>query len=164
MWIIWWKNKNNEWKKFCLNNTINYSFTEDGPKTYKCKKKGEVFLMYKGKSWVIEGPKSKFKKNGLPVDSSNRVLKEKDEIIIHGVGRFIILFERKVEVVKYDGDRELNCPVCGSQIKGECVNCPSCSIWTHLQCWKFVRRCPTYGCPFTDLDQREEWSPKEIER
>jgi len=38
------------------------------------------------------------------------------------------------------------CPVCGEEIDSDMVFCCRCRTPHHLDCWKYTRRCSTYGC------------------
>jgi hypothetical protein len=38
------------------------------------------------------------------------------------------------------------CPVCAQSVRGEAVQCPSCRVPMHGDCWKYQGGCGIYAC------------------
>jgi len=98
-----------------------------------------------------------------------RVLKDRDEIVIHQQARFYFSAQSfaRVETFKPKGSERISCSICGNLVReGEqIVCCPRCQVIYHQKddcpCWTSSQACATYGCGFaTALNNQKIWIPE----
>lgn len=102
--------------------------------------------------------------NGTPLRAGIRLLTDRDEIRIAGLGRVFFATERLARAESFAGaDQRIDCPRCKQEIVAGTVGvrCPACARWFHqsaeLSCWTYSDRCL---CPQpTALDHGFRWSP-----
>lgn len=119
-------------------------------------------------TWVlIAGGGAGVRVNGMSTPSGIRVLSDRDEIRIDGVGSVFFSTERLASVEPYPGgDREIHCPRCRQAVDpgAAAVRCPGCGVWHHqspeLPCWSYASTCAL--CPqATALDAGFRWTPEQ---
>ena len=116
---------------------------------------------------VVAGPAAQLRVNGIPLGAVGaRVLGDRDEIALPGVGSAYFSTESLAEVVAFPGaDRAVFCWRCRREIKpGElAVCCPACRIWFHqtpdFKCWRYSDTCSCSQS--TALDTGFHWVPEE---
>jgi hypothetical protein len=120
-----------------------------------------------GDTWILLcAPDSCVRVNGLPVLGALRVLRDRDEIVIAGCGRFFFSSERLARVEPFPGsDRDAYCPRCKDILPygTASVRCPGSGIWHHQSadraCWTYAETCAC-GCGRpTDLGAGLQWTP-----
>lgn len=118
-------------------------------------------------SWVlISNQERDVRVNGVSLTLGVRVLRDRDEIFVEGVGHLYFSTESLARVEFFAGVRQaLYCPRCKQEVKGEteAVKCPQCGVWYHqseeLPCWAYSETCAL--CPqLTDLDAGYRWTPE----
>ena len=97
-----------------------------------------------------------------------RVLADRDEINVAGVGEFFFSTESLARVESFAGSTQtIYCPRCRQVIDegAPTVKCPQCSVWYHqteeLNCWTYAETCALCPQP-TDLDAGFRWTPEEL--
>jgi len=122
-----------------------------------------------GPTWVlIAAPGSGVCVNGLPLAIGLRVVSDRDEIRIPGVGALYFSTERLARVEQCPGsDKSLVCPRCKQGIErgAAAVMCPCCGVWHHqtdeLNCWTYSEVCALCDHA-TDLKAGFQWTPEEL--
>jgi hypothetical protein len=117
-------------------------------------------------TWVLMAQSARI--NGLSLDLSMRVLRDKDEISVGGNQRFFYSAERLVCVVPFPGaEHEVFCPRCQQRVEKDtpAVKCPGCGAWHHqsdeLPCWTYGGTCTLCDQP-TALDAGYRWTPEDL--
>lgn len=102
--------------------------------------------------------------NGAPLHAGIRVLADRDEIRVAGLGRVFFSSEQLACVLPFPGaDTPTFCPRCKQDIaaRAPAVCCPSCRRWYHQSdeypCWTYADKC-LCGHP-TALDAGFQWTP-----
>ena len=102
--------------------------------------------------------------NGVPLHAGIRVLADRDEIRVEGLGRVFFSTERLARVEPFpDVAGATFCPRCKQAIAAgtPAVCCPACQRWYHQSddcpCWSYTPHC-LCGHP-TALDAGFQWSP-----
>ena len=106
--------------------------------------------------------------NGDSTTLGVRVLTDRDEINVEGVGEFFFSTESLARIEVFTGSaQEIYCPRC-RQVLDEgvpAVRCPQCGVWYHeteeLNCWRYAETCALCPQP-TDLDAGFRWTPEEL--
>jgi hypothetical protein len=125
--------------------------------------------------WIlIASPESKVRLNSISLLLGVRVLRDHDEILIHGANaelmRFFYSTERLVQVEPFPAmDGISRCPRCKQSIlSGDlAVQCPNprCRIWHHqkeeLPCWSYESTCAQCGWS-TNLNADYHWTPEAL--
>lgn len=120
-------------------------------------------------SWVlISGRERNVQVNGIPLTLGVRVVADRDEISVEGIGSFYFSTEALARVEAFPGaEQALYCPRCKQQVGKDnpAVKCPQCGVWYHqsedLPCWSYSETCAL--CPqLTDLDAGYRWTPEEL--
>src|ERR1035438_345285 len=96
-----------------------------------------------------------------------RVLADRDEVAIPGVGSAFYSTEVRAEVTEFPGaERAVFCGRCRQAIKAgsPAVKCPGCGIWydqSHeFPCWRYSEHC-AFCSQFTALDAGFNWVPEQ---
>jgi len=117
-----------------------------------------------GETWLaMSATPSGVALNGAPLHAGIRVLADRDEIRVAGVGRVFFSTEQLARVVPFPGaDTPTFCPRCKQDIAAApAVRCPSCRRWYHQSdeypCWTYTAQC-LCGHP-TALDAGFQWTP-----
>jgi hypothetical protein len=118
-----------------------------------------------GEAWlVMSTAPSGVALNGAPLHAGIRVLADRDEIRVDGLGRVFFSSERLARVELFPGaDKRIDCPRCKQELTvgSPAVRCPSCGRWYHQSdeypCWTYAAQC-LCGHP-TALDAGFRWSP-----
>ena len=102
--------------------------------------------------------------NGLPLQAGIRVLADRDEIRVLGLGRVFFSTEQLACVAPFPGtDTPTFCPRCKQAVTAgsPAVRCPTCERWYHQSeeypCWTYTDQC-LCGHP-TALDAGFQWTP-----
>jgi Zn finger protein HypA/HybF involved in hydrogenase expression len=105
--------------------------------------------------------------NGCPLRLGLRVLADRDEIQIAGVGTFFFSTESLARIESLPMlERVIACARCKLPIepKSPAVRCPSCKVWYHERddypCWTYSEHCALCARS-TRLDGRYHWRPEE---
>ena len=118
--------------------------------------------------WMVAaGVDAPLRVNGIPLGGVGiRVLSDRDEIAIPGVGSAYYSSEVLAEVVPFPAsDRAVFCGRCRQAIAAgsPAVKCPGCGVWydqsEELPCWRFSERC-AYCTTSTALDAGLTWVPE----
>jgi hypothetical protein len=120
-----------------------------------------------GESWLVMTAKGAgVRLNGVRLLTGFRVLADRDELCIDGVGRAFFSTERLATVAPFPGaERPVRCARCRSVLDPgkPSVRCPSCGALTHQTedrpCWVYGEHCPQCSQP-TALDFGFCWSPE----
>ncbi len=119
--------------------------------------------------WVLVAPiGSLVHVNGWPLRTGLRVLLDRDEIEVVGVGTFFFSTESlaRVESLPARG-RVVHCARCKLVIEqgSPAVRCPACQVWHHqcaeYQCWTYSESCALCS-QRTQLDATYRWTPAEV--
>ena len=119
--------------------------------------------------WVaLAGPASHLRVNGIPLAALGmRVLADRDEVSLPGVGSTYFSTEVRAGVVQFPGaERAVFCGRCRQAIQAgsPAVRCPHCGIWydqsEELPCWRYSATC-AYCENSTALDAGFSWTPAE---
>jgi hypothetical protein len=102
--------------------------------------------------------------NGVPLHAGIRVLADRDEIRVAGLGRVFFSTEQLAGVTAFPGtDARTFCPRCKQAIDAgtSAVRCPACQRWYHQSdeypCWAYTEAC-LCGHP-TALGAGFQWTP-----
>jgi hypothetical protein len=102
--------------------------------------------------------------NGNPLHAGLRALADRDEIRIHGLGRWFFSSEQLARVAPLPAaDSPIFCPRCKQAIVpgSPAVRCPSCGRWYHQSdeypCWSYSEQC-LCGQP-TSFETDFRWTP-----
>jgi hypothetical protein len=102
--------------------------------------------------------------NGVPLHAGIRVLADRDEIRIEGLGRVFFSTEELACVASFPGaDTPTFCPRCKQEVTAgsPAVRCPACQRWYHQSdeypCWTYTAQC-LCGHP-TAMDTSYWWTP-----
>jgi hypothetical protein len=122
-----------------------------------------------GEAWLVMGAtQAGVRLNGAPLRTGVRVLQDRDELDVDGLGRVFFSEERLVRVEPFPGgERPVFCPRCKQAISAgsASVQCPQCRVWHHqcddLPCWTYAERCALCDQP-TALDAGYRWTPEEL--
>jgi hypothetical protein len=121
--------------------------------------------------WVlIAGAGPDVRVNGDAMLLGVRVLTDRDEISVAGVGELFFSTESLARVEEFTGDLTgatpaIYCPRCRQTIDEgvSAVKCPQCGVWYHetedLNCWTYAETCALCPQP-TDLDAGFRWTPE----
>jgi len=129
-----------------------------------------------GEAWaVLAGAPAAALVNGLPVSVGIRVVADRDEIRVPGVGRFFFSTERLAGPEPFPAGREpVFCPRCRKAIESGslAIRCPRCGVWHHhaapggadsaaeaMSCWTYTETCAMCDQP-TALDAGFQWTPE----
>jgi len=103
--------------------------------------------------------------NGAPLHAGIRVLADRDEIRVAGLGRVFFSTEQLARIDPFPGaDTSTFCPRCKQAITAgsPAVKCPACQRWYHQSdeypCWTYTEQC-LCGHP-TALDSGYRWTPE----
>jgi hypothetical protein len=121
-----------------------------------------------GESWLVMNlAPSGVALNGAPLRAGIRMLADRDEIRIAGLGRVFYSSERLARVQPLPGaDRRIDCPRCMQEIHAgtPAVCCPRCERWMHMSdefpCWGYSETC-LCGHP-SALDAGYQWTPNDL--
>jgi len=117
---------------------------------------------------LISHPGDNVRVNGNTTTLGVRVLTDRDEISVEGVGAFFFSTESLAQIESFPGSaQKIFCPRC-RQVLDEgvaAVKCPQCGVWYHeteeLNCWRYTETCAL--CPqSTELDAGFRWTPEEL--
>ena len=122
--------------------------------------------------WVlVAGPDAAVSVNGVAMAATGfRVLRDRDEIRMPGLGRAYFSTESLAVVVPFPGPASAGCPRCQQPIRPTAdsrpadtgVKCPSCGVWYHqtndYPCWTYSPACSLCGRE-TSLDSGFQWAP-----
>ena len=120
-------------------------------------------------SWVlIAGTERTVRVNGVGLSLGMRVVADRDEIHVEGVGAYFFSTESLACIKAFPGaEQKIYCPRCRQEIEKEslAVQCPQCNVWHHqseeLPCWSYSELCAL--CPQrTDLDAGYRWTPEDL--
>jgi LSD1 subclass zinc finger protein len=117
---------------------------------------------------VMAGPDAQLRVNGIPLGAVGaRVLCDRDELSIPGVGSAYYSAESLAEIVAFPGaDRVVLCGRCRQPIHAgsSAVRCTGCGTWYHersdLNCFSYSETC-TFCPKATVLDAGFSWTPEE---
>ena len=120
-------------------------------------------------SWVlISGREREVRLNGVPLMLGVRVVADRDEIFVAGVGKLYFSTESLARAASFPGaEQTLYCPRCKQAVEQEtqAVRCPQCRVWYHhsedLPCWSYTETCALCPQP-TALDAGYRWTPEEL--
>lgn len=122
---------------------------------------------------LLVGSSSGVLVNGEPVRLGMRLLRDRDEVLVPGVGRTYFSTERLAVVEPFPGldGRTPICPRCRQELERgrPAVQCPSaeCGAWHHedaereLLCWSYDSHCALCPQP-TALDAGYGFNPEEL--
>ncbi len=106
--------------------------------------------------------------NGSPLLTGIRVLDDRDELHIEGMGHVFFSTEALAVVESFSGsDRPVRCPRCKESIAASSpvVRCPQCGVWHHqseeFPCWTYSACCALCPQP-TALEAAYRWTPEEL--
>jgi hypothetical protein len=106
--------------------------------------------------------------NGEPLRTGIRVLADRDELHVDGVGRVFFSTERLARVEPCPGaEPAVRCVRCKQIIEPgtDAVRCPQCGVWYHqsddLPCWTYTPHCVLCPQP-TALETGYRWTPAEV--
>ncbi len=119
-----------------------------------------------GPAWaLISGPARSVSVGGRPVLLGIRVLSDRDEIRVEGVGTMFFSTEILARVESFPhADREFFCARCKLRLEPgvASVRCPGCGVWHHeaedRACWTYAPGCAMCGHA-TDLEAGFGWTP-----
>lgn len=123
-----------------------------------------------GEAWVLMTPmETSVRVNRDRILLGIRVLTDRDEIWVTGMGRMFFSTERLACVEPFPGaaGQPIFCPRCKQEIGRGCpaVRCPQCRVWHHqsedLPCWTYSERCALCDQP-TELEAGYRWTPEEL--
>lgn len=104
--------------------------------------------------------------NGAPLHTGIRALRDRDLLVVEGVGDVFFTGERLAQVVEFPGsETPVYCPRDQrALLAGEsAVQCPApaCAAVHHTECWLYARHCALCDQP-TALDNGFRWTPDEL--
>ena len=106
--------------------------------------------------------------SGKSVATGIRRLVDRDEILLHGLGRCYFSTETLARIEPLSEEEATGCcPRCkqGLTAGQPAVKCPGCGVWHHqsdeLPCWTYAERCAICGGS-TALDSGFSWTPEEM--
>jgi hypothetical protein len=106
--------------------------------------------------------------SGMSVATGIRRLSDRDEILLHGLGRCYFSTETLARIEPLSEEAATGCcPRCkqGMTVGQPAVRCPGCGVWHHqsneLPCWTYAERCAICGGS-TALDAGFSWTPEEL--
>jgi hypothetical protein len=118
-------------------------------------------------NWLLLAPPCVVWVNGRSLFAGAHLLRDKDEIRLHGAEPMFFSTEAQARVTEFPGAvRAAHCPRCRQVIeKGSpSVQCPGCRMWHHqaegCECWTYAATCATCDCS-TALDAGYRWTPEE---
>lgn len=122
-----------------------------------------------GETWLVMGlAPSGVLLNGEPLRTGIRVLADRDELHVDGVGRVFFSSERLARIEAFPGaERTVRCPRCKQIVEpgSAAVRCPQCAAWYHqsddLPCWTYAPHCALCPQP-TALETGYQWTPAEV--
>jgi hypothetical protein len=128
-----------------------------------------VLVPASGTSWaLVWGPERRIRINGIPQAAGLRVLEDRDEIRIAGVGSVFFSTESLARVEPFPGaDRPVPCARSKIPIeKGTpAVKCPRCGVWYLMTddapAWTYDAHCAFCPQP-TALSAGFQWTPEEL--
>ena len=117
---------------------------------------------------VVASHDAPLRVNGIPLGAAGaRVLNDRDEISIPGMGSAYYSAEALAQVVAFPGsERPVFCGRCRQAIQpgSPAVRCPGCQIWydqsQEFPCWQYSATCAFCSQP-TALDTGFNWVPEE---
>ena len=120
-----------------------------------------------GESWlVMSAMHAGVRLNGGRLLTGFRVLADRDELCIDGVGRAFFSTERLASITPFPGaERPVRCARCRIVLNAgmPSVRCPACGALTHQSddrpCWVYAEHCPQCS-QATALDFGFCWSPE----
>src|SRR5271165_7039098 len=127
------------------------------------------FRVGNAERWVVvAGLDSQTRVNGIPLSAIGvRVLADRDELSLAGVGSAFYSAEDLAEVVAFAGaDRVILCGRCRQKIEpgSPAVKCPGCGTWYHekpdLNCFSYGATC-TFCPAATVLGAGFSWVPED---
>jgi hypothetical protein len=118
---------------------------------------------------LVESGATGVRVNGLRLLGGLRALRDRDEVLVPGLGRLFFSTERAAKIESMPvAEREVCCPRCKQPIVtgGSAVRCPGCGLWHHeadtLSCWSYESQCAHCGRA-TSFDAGFAWSPEMAE-
>jgi len=106
--------------------------------------------------------------SGKSIATGIRRLVDRDEILLHGLGRCYFSTETLARIEPLTEEAATGCcPRCkqGMAVGQPAVRCPGCGVWHHqsdeLPCWTYAERCAICGGS-TALDAGFSWTPEEL--
>jgi hypothetical protein len=122
-----------------------------------------------GETWLVMGVTAAgVLLNGEPLRTGIRVLADRDELHVDGVGRVFFSTERLARVEPCPGaEPAVRCVRCKQIIEPgtDAVRCPQCGVWYHqsddLPCWTYTPHCVLCPQP-TALETGYRWTPAEV--
>ena len=177
---LWIKDETGGWCVMPLSGPASegFSLSENPPRPlHSLREEGESVspaLLLRGKKgepspWLlIAGAGHDVHVNGDPTLLGVRMLADRDEINVAGVGEFFFSTESLAQVEEFAGaSQTIYCPRCRQLIDdgAPAVKCPQCGVWYHetdeLNCWTYAETCAL--CPqATDLEAGFRWTPEEL--
>ena len=122
-----------------------------------------------GESWLVMSARhAAVRLNGVRLLTGFRVLADRDELYVDGVGRAFFSTERLAQVEPFpSADRPVGCARCRGLLMvagSPAVQCPLCRVWMHQSdeypCWSHSDRCVA-PCPQpTALAGQYRWTPE----
>lgn len=120
--------------------------------------------------WILLACPGIARVNGSPLLLGTRVLRDRDEIVLHAGDRTMRCFfstERLPRPEPFPSDRSgVRCARCKDFIAAgdPAVRCPNCDLWHHQieggrKCWTYLSGCASCGHP-TQLDGQYRWTPE----
>jgi hypothetical protein len=170
---LWTRQEVSEWAPLPLESDV-FDLSASPPRETRLSSaggEGQVLLarVEEARGWVLlTGPGHRVRVNGSRLSSGIRVLSDRDEIRIDGVGTFFFSTEKLAAVEPLPEQvRPIFCPRCKQEIRGQtpAVQCPQCRVWHHqspeLPCWTYSGTCALDDQP-TNLDADYRWTPREL--
>jgi hypothetical protein len=122
-----------------------------------------------GDSWlVLSAGAGDVALNGNPIATGIHLLRDRDELLVKGVGRVFFSTERVAQVETARDAGAAMCPRClrPVEVGQRVVVCPRCAVQVHCMpesedigdCWNYSEQCPTCNGP-TGLGGSFDWSP-----
>ncbi|MDQ2974753.1 MAG: hypothetical protein M3R69_04975 [Acidobacteriota bacterium] len=172
---LWIRNAEEQWAVLPLDADA-FTFAENPPRPVRSVRDemaSSVMLLKNAQagaaSWVlIAGAKSGVRVNGMGLLLGVRVVADRDEICVKGVGTCFFSTESLAAIRAFPGaEHQIYCPRCRQGIEKEstAVQCPQCNVWYHqsedLPCWTYAERCAL--CPqTTDPEAGYRWTPEDL--
>lgn len=119
--------------------------------------------------WILfEKSPSSVRLNGNPILAGIAVLKDRDEILLHGLTRLYFSTEEEARVETFPGgESPVFCARCRQAIPPgtPAVRCPACGHWCEQSelkpCWTYGPTCPLCE-QATAFDAGLRWTPEEL--
>ncbi len=122
-------------------------------------------------SWLLLFPPGAgVRVNGARETQGIRVLRDRDEIQVPGLGYLYLSTERLARVEAYPAATQVAfCPRCRQPLQTgvAAVRCPACGVWHHesesegLQCWTYSDKCGFPDCgQSTEFSTGFRWTPE----